>query len=154
MFPLYKLLLGIEVILMVTIYHPVSAQYQRSKTETIDFINNTLKLREETRIYEEDPASKVNNLILLQHMDDENCKQVKQTIDNKRLTTVINKIHWDAFRAFGYNDNRSELYIYFNTNIRVNNTSKDVFGIYVPDNKIEEMKSAILRLVEIVKTEK
>jgi len=136
------------------IYHPVSAQYQRSKTETIDFINNTLKLREKTRIYEEDPVSKVNSLILLQHLDNENCKQVKQTIDNKRLTNIINKIHWDAFRAFGYNDNRSELYIYFNIKVMVANSPADVFGIYVPDDKVEEMKNAILRLVEIVKIER
>jgi hypothetical protein len=144
----------LSILIVIVVYHSVSAQYQRSKTETIDFINNTLKLREKTRIYEEDPASRVNNLILLQHLDDENCKQVKQTIDNKRLTTIINKIQWNAFRAFGYNDNRSELYVYFNTNLRVDNTTKDVFGIYIPDDKVEEMKNAILRLVEIVKTEK
>jgi|GEM_PF-3113819 hypothetical protein len=142
------------LLIVIGAYHPVSAQYQRSKTETIDFINNTLKLREETRIYEEDPASKVNSLILLQHLDNENCKQVKQTIDNKRLTTIINKIHWDAFRAFGYNDNRSELYIYFNKNVMVNNSPADVFSIYVPDDKVEEIKNAILRLVEIIKAEK
>ncbi|MDB5005512.1 MAG: hypothetical protein JWQ34_3737 [Mucilaginibacter sp.] len=144
----------LSILIVIVVYHSVSAQYQRSKTETIDFINNLLKFREETRIYESDPISKVNNLIVLQHLDDETCKQVKQTIDNKRLTTIINKIHWDAFRAFGYNDNRSELYIYFNTNIRVNNTPKDVFGIYIPDDKVEEMKNAILRLVAIFKTEK
>ena len=132
----------------------VYAQYQRSKSETIDFINNTLKLRDDTRLYETGTESKANHLIVSQHLNAnaKNFIQVQQTTTGKQQTSV-SKIRWEGLRAFGYNDNRSELYIYFNTKVIVGNTSADVFSMYVPDDKVDQMKNEILHLVELIKSE-
>ncbi len=139
------------IILFATCY-PARAQYLRSKKETIDLINSILKLREETRLYGPEPG-KVNHLILLQQLGDETYKQVVLSDDKKQLTTIVEKINWGAFKAFGYNDNRSELYIYFNKKIIVNNTPAEVFSVYVPDDndKVDIVKKAIFRLVDIAK---
>lgn len=134
-------------------YLSVYAQYQQSMSETIGFINDALKLRDDTRLYSSAPESKTNHLILSQHLNAnaENFKQVKQTAADRRQTTIVSKIHWEDLRAFGYNDNRSELYIYFNTKIIVANSPADVFSMYVPDDKVDEIKNAILHLVELIK---
>jgi hypothetical protein len=142
------------LLVFVGAYNFSYAQYKRSKAETIDFINRTLKLREETNVFESEPVSNSSYLILLQELNDETFKQTKQAADNKRLTTVVTKIQWNAFRAFGYNDNRSELYIYFNKKVMVNNIPAEAFSIYIPADKLESIKNAILRLVQIIKEEK
>jgi hypothetical protein len=126
------------------------AQYQRSKKETIDLINSILKLREETRLYGPEPG-KVNYLILSQQLSDDSFKQLLQTTDKKQLTTLVTKIKWEAFSAFGYNDNRSELYLYFDKKIIVNNIPAAVFSFYVPDSKVNVVKDAVFRLVDIAK---
>jgi len=130
------------------------AQYKRSKMETIDFVSHVLKLRDETKEFESEPIRKDNWLILSQELTDECYKLVRRSFNNKLVSTTVNKIYWDTFRAFGYNDNRSELYMYFNSNVSVNNKSAEVFGIYIPADKIENVKEAILRLVEIAKEDK
>jgi len=138
------------------VYSSVYAQYERSTSETIDFINDVLKPRENTRLYDSAPESKTNHLILSQHLNANaaSFRQVKQTVANQQQATVVSKIHWEALRAFGYNDNRSELYIYFNTKIMVANSPADVFSMYVPDDKVDEIKNAILHLVELVRAGK
>jgi hypothetical protein len=137
-------------------YLSVGAQYQRSKSETIYFINNTLKFREDTRLYESGTESRSNHLILSQYLNANagSFKQVMQTTTNKQQSVTVSKIRWEALRAFGYNDNRSELYIYFNTKIMVGNGAADVFSMYVPDDKVDEMKNEILHLVDVIKGEK
>jgi uncharacterized protein with ParB-like and HNH nuclease domain len=129
------------------------SQYHRPKAETIELINNILKLREGTRLYESGSEGKSNHLILLQKLDDESFKQVIKTVDNKQITAIITKISWSAFKALGYNDNRSELYIYFNKKILVNNIPTEVFSLYIPSDQIDNVKSAINRLVDIAKEE-
>ncbi|MES2429143.1 MAG: hypothetical protein V4560_19330 [Bacteroidota bacterium] len=137
------------IILLATCY-PARAQYLRSKKETIDLINSILKLREETRLYGPEPG-KVNYLILSQQLSDDSFKQLLQTTDKKQLTTLVTKIKWEAFSAFGYNDNRSELYLYFDKKIIVNNIPAEVFSFYVPDSKVNVVKDAVFRLVDIAK---
>ncbi|MCC8426864.1 hypothetical protein [Mucilaginibacter sp. UR6-11] len=100
------------------------------------------------------PLSKSNPLILSQKLHAESYIQVKRTFDVKQTTTVIDKIKWDTLKAFGYNDNRSELYIYFNGKLTVNNSPSEVFSLYIPADRVEIVKNAILRLVEIVNAEK
>lgn len=138
------------LIIIIGTFCSAQAQYLRSKKETVDLINSILKLREETRLYGPEPG-KVNPLILLQQLGDETYKQVVLSDGKKQLTTIVAKINWGAFRAFGYNDNRSELYIYFNKKIIVNNTPTEVFSLYIPSDQIDNVKSAINRLVDIVK---
>jgi hypothetical protein len=141
------------LLILITSSQLLSAQYQYAKPETIDFINDILKLRANTTLYKSLPKSKNNHVIVLQELSDKYYIQIRMHTDHNKITDTISHIDWNAFRAFGYNDNRSELYIYFNKKLMVNDIPKDAFSMYIPEDKVDNIKNDIMHLVEITRLE-